>query len=223
MTASKLYYNDSGNENCYFCNSECPNEILVKSFLKKTFTNYDLVLNPDSLYMCRGCYYSMTDKNIKELIMPDDEIKYNQSARTYSWILTENDKQAFSKKHIMDLRMYILNPLYIPFSIIVSVSGKKHLIFRAPISFSFDNYFLQFEEEQVYINIEQLKDRIKLCEKIIAFCGKRVLKYSNYKISKYCLGNVEDKLLNKFFIIKKEKLTELAIFLSRKKEECYDI
>jgi CRISPR type IV-associated protein Csf1 len=221
MTASKLYHNDEGNYNCYFCSSECSNNILVSSFLKKTFTNYNLILNPDSLYMCRGCYYSMTDKSIKELIMPDGEKKYNQSVRTYSWYLTKNEKIVFSKKHIQKLKYYILYPSDIPFSIIISDSGKKHLIFRAPVSYNKDNYFLQFEEEKVYINIKQLEDRIRLCEKIIAFCGKkRLLKYNEYKISKLCLMNIEDSTLDKFFSVRKEKLTELAVFLSRNKEEC---
>ena len=222
MTASKLYFNDSGNEYCYFCNLECSDKILVKSFLKKTFTNYNVVLNPDSLYMCRGCYCSMTDKNIERLCMIDGEIKYNQSARNYSWILTSGYKWAFSKKHIKDLRACVLNPLDIPFSVVIAVSGKKHLIFRSPISYSRDNYYLQFEEEQIYININQLRNRIQLCEKIITFCGKKgITKYSNYIISKYCLNNIEDKILDEFFSIRKEKLTELAVFLSKKKEDCF--
>ena len=224
MTASKLYYNDEGNKNCYFCNSECSNNILVSSFIKKTFTNYNLVKNPNSLYVCKGCYFSMTDKNIKELEMPDEEIKYNQSARTYSWVLTKNFKQAFTKRHIQELKQFILYPIDTPFSIIISNSGKKHLIFRTPISYTRDNYFLQFEEEIIYINIEELKNRIDLCEKIISFCGKKgVMKYSEYKISKYCLDEIDDSILDKFFYIRKEKLTELAVYLSNNKEKCNDI
>jgi len=223
MKASKLYINDFGKEKCVFCNSDCSKKILVSSFIKKTFTNYDLLQNPDGLYMCKGCYFSMTDKSIEELIMPDGEIKTNQSARTYSWVLTKKKKRAFSKRHIKEIKEIVLNPPKPPFAIVISDKGKKHLIFRSLVSYSRDDYVLQFEEESVFVNVKKLKDRIELCERIIAFCGKiNILKYSKFKISKHSLPNVSESLLNQFFSIKEEKLMELAIFLSKNKKECYN-
>lgn len=225
MTASYLYYPDKGNEICVFCSGNCSNNYKALDYIKKTFTNYNLLKNPDGVYICNGCIESISSKNIKELIMPDGEIKKDQSARTYSWVLTKKEKWAYSKRHIMELRKRVLNPPNPPFAIIISDSGKKHIIFRSPIAFDKINYSLQFEEEIIQINTEQLKERIILCEKIIAFCGKKgVLVYDNFRVSKYCLssGMVEEKLLINFLNVKEEQLTQLAVFLSQNKEACFN-
>jgi len=225
MTASYLYYPDEGDEKCVFCGGACSSRYIAKDFIKDTFTNYNFFVNPDGEYICLGCIESIGSKNIEKLIMPDSEIKTNQSARTYSWVLTKNRKRAYSKRHIMELRKEVLNPPDPPFAIIISDSGKKHLIFRSPVSFDKENYFLQFEEESIFINVNRLKDRIILCEKIISFCGKKgILIYDNFRVSKYCLssGMAEENLIINFLNVKDEQLTQLAVFLSRNKEACFN-
>jgi len=225
MTASYLYYADTGKEKCVFCNGNCSQQFKAIDYIKKTFTNYNLLRNPNGKYMCRGCVESISSKNIKKLKMPDGEVKENQSARTYSWVLSKDFKQAYSKRHIKELKEKILNPPNPPFAIIVSESGKKHLIFRASASFDEENYVLQFEEEALNINTKRLKERIILCERIIAFCGKKaILLYDEYKISRYCLssGKMDEEAIINFLRVKDEKLTELAVCLSKNKEGCYN-
>ena len=114
--------------NCFYCGSECGENFPVEKYVKKTFTNHDIVFNPESKFICSDCEYFTG--NGKDIIMIDGECR-NSPPRLYSWIITGREKIAASKAHIKELREICLSPPQTPFKIILSVNGKKNLTFRA--------------------------------------------------------------------------------------------
>jgi CRISPR type IV-associated protein Csf1 len=204
--------------NCFYCGSKCDDNNRVKDYVKKSFTNHDIVFNPESEYICDDCVY-FTGSKI-DIIMIDGEIR-NSVGRSFSWIVTKNEKLAASKSHIKELRKIILNPPEPPFKIILSDSGKKNLAFRCRWQLEKDNYYLQFEEESILINIEDLKNRLYLADRLSAAIGKVAIKKCdaiNYAVA---IENYYHDLSDyeSWLKIMNEPLSRLAVWLAKNKED----
>lgn len=202
---------------CYYCGKVCSDKYHIKDFVKKTFTNVDIVCYPGSKYICEECYYFFNSNS--EIIMIDGEKRIGPP-RLYSWIITNDKKIAATKKHIKELRDIVLNPPELPFRIILSDSGKKNLVFRAKLARIKNNYPVQFEEEIVYVNIEELKNRLLLADKLSAAIGKIAILNCDeisYAITIYnYYNNLND--YEKWLKIYRQPLSRLASWLAKNKE-----
>lgn len=173
LFAPHLYI--AGEHRCFFCGLSCDETHTKKQYVKDTFTNRDIVAFPGSDYVC-GCCVASLD-TIVETKLIDGEVKTGRGGapRTYSWVLTENGNSAFSKKHFCFARETISNPPEPPFSIVFADSGKKQIIFRAPVNYDREIFSIQFEEEQIEIRGLQFEEYLNIATRAAAAIGKKAL------------------------------------------------
>lgn len=203
---------------CFYCGNECDDKCHIKDFVKKTFTNYDIVMYPKSNYICDECVWAFGSKS--QIQMIDGEIREG-NPRNYSWFITETKKIAFTKKHIEEIKYLMFHINVIPFKLILSDSGQKHLIFRASWNYDKDNYIVQFEEQKIVINLKDFAYRLFLCNNLSAAIGKVALlnpdkvQYA-ITVQKYYnnLKNYEEWLK-----IYKKPISQLAVWLAKNKQE----
>jgi len=181
---SKEKYNQ-GNEKCFYCGLFCDETYVKKDYVKKTFTNRDIVKFPGSNYVCGCCVESLA--GLAKTKQIDGTVKTGRggSPRICSWILTENKKIAMTKKHMRVLRRIILKPPKPPFSIILADSGQKQLIFRAPVNHDRNVFSVLLEEKTIEVNKDILKIYLDKAVIVSAAIGKIALKnpdqFINYK------------------------------------------
>lgn len=178
ITASYLFaphLHRPGENLCFFCGMSCDGTNPKKEFVKKTFTNRDIVKYPGSDYVC-GCCVASLDTFVETTLI-DGEVKTGRGGapRTYSWLLTGEANSAFSKKHFDFARETISNPPGHPFSIVLADSGKKQIIFRAPVNYDRDVFSVQFEEDQVEIRSCNWSVYLDVATKTAAAIGKKSL------------------------------------------------
>lgn len=204
---------------CFYCGNQCNNDYLIKDYIKSTFTNYDIVKNPNSNYICDECIWAFSSD--QQIILIDGEIKEKQSPRNFSWIIIKDKKIAATKRNIKELREIILNPPKPPFKIVLSDSGQKHLLFRAIWAQSQDNYLIQFEEEQIIINIIGLQKRLILADKLSAAIGKIAIKNPDKISYAITINNYYDDLTDyeNWLNIYNQPLSRLAAWLAKNKED----
>ena len=208
--------------NCFYCGNKCTDNYLIKNYLKATFTNYDIVKSPESDYICDECVWAFSSN--QQIVLIDGEIKENKSPRYFSWIITKNKKTAATKRHVKELREIILNPPEPPFKIILSDSGQKHLLFRLAWSCSQNNYTVQFEEEQIVVNIAELQRRLIITDRLSAAIGKVAIKDCERMSYAITVNNYYDDLTDyeNWLSIYREPLSRLAAWLSKNKQEAMD-
>lgn len=224
ITASYLFAKEKHNlgiHKCYYCGLPCGEEFTKKEYVKNTFTNRDIVKYPGSDYVCGCCVESLITGYTTKLI--DGEIKTGRggSPRMYSWVLTLNKKIAMTKRHLRVLRRICFCPPEPPFSIILSDSGQKQLIFRAPVNHDRTVFSLLLEEKVILVNPEILKDYLQKAVMISASCGKPSLKnpdnFNTYKNVIEYYGN-ENPIVD-WINIYKTPMGELAAWLCPGKED----
>lgn len=205
---------------CFCCGNKCDSTYKVKDYIKSTFTNYEIVKSPDSNFICSECVWSL-ETNTATIKMIDGEIRSNSTVRLYSWIILENKKIAATKKHINKLREIILNPPEPPFKIVLSESGQKHLLFRSSWALTRNNFPVQLEEETIIVNIEELKKRLIITDKLSAAIGKIAINNPEKISYAITINNYYGDLTDyEYWLnIYREPLSRLAAWLSKNKKE----
>ena len=224
-TASQLFHGKppSGEQICYYCGGARTKEHSIKDLVKPTFTNHADVAFPASQYVCAGCIASMDERAV--VTLHDGTVKGDGNRRNgirmYSWVFNRAGKRAFRKADKKELQQAVLNPPEPPFCIVLADSGKKQLIFRAPVSMGRKYYRVMLEEEHINVIRPRLIKRLELVEKLIAATGKPALREHNYnlaiRINNYW-GSTE--LLEQWLTVSDEPISRLALWLARKREEC---
>lgn len=189
ITASYLFspekYNP-GNLKCFYCGIDCDEQYKKSDFVKKTFTNRDVVKFPGSDYVCGCCVESMRTGG-PDIILIDGDTKTGRSAtpRMYSWVLTKEKTVGFSKRHLDFARGIILNPPDPPFCVILADSGQKQIIFRSPVNYDKNQFMILLEEKEIEVVPKLLSDYIGKATIVSAACGKKSLlnpdEFNNWK------------------------------------------
>ena len=217
----------SGNNNCYYCGADCGNEYRSKGYVKPTFTNRDIVSDRNSEYVCENCVLCFSEK-CNSINLARQETREAQSIRTYSWIITADEKIAYTKAHFHLLKEVVLNPPDPPFMIVLSDSGQKHLIFRSKVAYEKDNFPVSLEDEIIYVKRELLKCYFEVLEPIIAACGKPLLKNTDQNLQKitmivYKTFEEAETFIENLLQCKDKSLLKLATWLSKNKEACNEL
>lgn len=228
MLTATIFFDKSlykeGDNFCYYCGAKCDNTYSSKEFVKDTFTNRDIVFRPNSEFVCGGCVASFSESS--QVILGNGEIREDQRVRQYSWVIDSNGKTAYTKAHLNLLRQIVINPPKPPFSIVLTDSGQKHLVFRSKISMSNTDYTLMLEDTYIDVNVEELKKRFEIVKPIIAAIGKVAIseKKSLNAINRIfeLHGEKAEKIIDDFYSVQSEKLTKLAVWLAPNKEECFE-
>lgn len=187
MTASMLFAGNHnyGDKKCFYCGASCDEQYKTKDYVKPTFTNRDIVKQPGSEYVCKSCINSMSESMTTKQV--DGTIKEGRSGspRLYSWILTKNKKIACTKKHLRVLRRAIISPPYEPFSLILTESGQKQIIFRGIVNYDRDNFYVTLDERNIQVQREKLKKYLQCATYCSAAIGKKALNdpdnFANYR------------------------------------------
>jgi hypothetical protein len=101
------------------------------------------------------------------------------SARMYSWLLSSEAPRAFTKAHIALIRELLTDAEKLPeppFSVILSDSGQKNLIFRAPVAYDKAAFPIMLEEVIYDVDQDILRNRAELAGKISEKIGKPILR-----------------------------------------------
>jgi len=143
--------------------------------------------------------------------------------RMYSWFITQNMRLAFTKGHIATVRDILTNPDSLPeppFVWVLSDSGQKQLIFRAPVAFDKKVFPIMLEEMVINITPVGLRERVALAGCISSKIGKPILKdpatINGYiAAEKVGIGDEFDTWQN----VRLEPLSRLAAWLAPPKEK----
>lgn len=227
LTASKLFdpcaYNP-GIHRCYYCGLDCDDSFPTFEYVKKTFTNRDIVKFPGSCFVCGCCVSSMTTVTTTTLIDGDIKSGRGGAPRTYSWVLSSEGNSAFSKKHLDFARKSLLSPPTPPFSIILADSGKKQIIFRASVNFDRERYVVQLEEEQILVELTSFRQYLDTATIVSAAIGKKALSdpdsFSAYQQFVEYFG--DEKILEQWISIHNHPMAKLAAWVCKGKKDARD-
>lgn len=187
MTASMFFAHSEGNAPCFLCGA--PANVPRDTCIRVGFTNWDETAFPDSEFVCAGCAESMNETADCTLI--DGEVRDSQRRRLYSWLLAEGVQFAATKKHLLQIRAFILDPPSGPFAVALSNSGQKHFVWRTPTNQAGSNLTrVRLEDDVISINKATFEDRLSLASQAVAACGKPGL-YENTTGS-LCLRFIEE-------------------------------
>lgn len=222
MKASSLLASDFGSEVCFYCGCKCGSSLSTREYVKKTFTGYSTVISPASQYVCNGCALSMQEKTTTTMV--DGETRENQRMRSYSWIIKTCEAVAATKAHLTYIRDIMLDPPDPPFAICLADSGQKHLLYRTPINLSRDYYDVMLEEEIIHVSIDDLRDRLELCGRLIAATGRPAIQGKPGQsfliaLQKYYGSETTEQLWARWQPIWCEPISRLAAWLCKSKLE----
>ena len=215
---------NSGENNCFYCGAYCDNRHKTKDYVRDTFTNHDIIKYPNSEFVCQGCVMSL-GSGFEDLDMLDGTVKtFNAltplafAPRKYSWLLTSHKRIAFTKAHIANIREILIDKDKLPeppFAIILSDSGQKQLIFRAPVGLSKDAFPVMLEDRVVDITPESLKERLEIASQISTKIGKPTLN-CGFTVNTYIAARKVgiDACLTVWRKVKHEPLSKIAAWIA---------
>lgn len=210
----------TGPHSCFYCGFVCGDEFPAKKFVQKTFTAVADVANPGGSFVCGGCVASMEEKT--EFTMADGEIRTDK-VRGYSWIVASKST-ALTVKHRDAMRDACVNPPAPPFTIVLSMTGKKHLIYRAAVNLQSTSLTVQLETDRIAYSPRDLADRIDLGLAVSEAAKASLRPFSNQKMPSMMdglnsvqlirLAGADETLLNRWQKVAGQSLTRLALFLA---------
>jgi CRISPR type IV-associated protein Csf1 len=220
LTTPQLFarYTPAGSHHCFYCGGQCDTQHAAADVVRSTFTALDTVtLSP---YVCYGCTVAMAEGI--EITTADGAVKTNQKTRGYSWIVTRATRTACTKAHRQLLLDTCLSPPDAPYSICISDSGQRHLLYRTPVCWSRDVVTATLEGEPVTYRPPQLVERLRLARMIAAATGKPALRESMTAQTQMRIVEHYDRddALAAWLACQNDPLSRLAAWLCPPKEEC---
>jgi hypothetical protein len=163
-----------GDHHCALCFAACSDEHPTDTVVPD-WSGYPGAADPTKPYACHGCYLATQTPLVNG--KPDRA----GQARLYSWVLWEGGMRRLTKSTEADgqgvsdldrLREACLNPPAAPFSLTLSISGQKHLLYRTPVNLSREVVTAQLEIERVTYRPGDLRARLDLAKRVAAAAGK---------------------------------------------------
>ena len=207
-----------GDHRCFYCGARCGSCYTAKEYVKKTFTARDTVCGGE--HVCEGCVIALNQN--ATVFFFDGATKSNQKTQFYSWVITSQDVVAASKAHRDYLFGTCIAPPAPPYSIVISNSGKKHILYLGKVCYSRDIATVLLETETITYRTSDLRCRVQLCKKIAAVVGKPSLseRINISQLTKIIEYHNDESLIDRLLSAREEPLTRLAIWLTPGKKEC---
>lgn len=189
LTAPQLFATAHGRKlnpgpyRCWYCGGSCDEKYPAELIVKPTCTVRQYVAAPDSLYVCVGCIEAFNERAQIQVVgesilrgVPDHPEKPKpQKVRGYSWVITGSEAIAATKAHLVWLQETCLHPPDPPFAICLTDSGKKHLIYLAPIVVDRNHVSLVLEDRPINYSTEELGEAVTLTTDLVRAVGKKAL------------------------------------------------
>lgn len=139
-----------------------------------SFTNQNLAAAPDSDAVCEACAALLSKETWEAYVRarPERGLKTGHAVswRNYSHVFAPGLHACPGRA---EWREWLLDPPGPPFVFVVSLSGQKHLIFRARVAHSRDAYPVQMEEETVYLARREYAGLLDAVEALLALGARR--------------------------------------------------
>jgi hypothetical protein len=218
LLASAFGISDGGKHRCYYCGAKCSGEISAADWVKDSFTSRDTVFGGG--YVCVGCTIALNES--ADIAMIDGERRSGQKTRCYSWVITPEKAFAATKAHRAELLRVCLDPPLPPYSIVISDSGQKHLLYRGVVCHTADACVATIEGDRVSYTRDELSARVVLAKKLIAASGKPALAdpFTANTGMRIAAHHGDDAIVNLWDVVREESLSRLALWLAPPKEEC---
>lgn len=151
-------------ERCFFCGAPCGQGDRVK--LTASFSDWRNVACPDSEFRCVGCALAMKEK------WDRPGADKPQKMRNYSWVIYEDQALSFKSSEAPAMLPHLLRPLSTPFSVAVSKSGQRHLLFRTAVNYTREAIDVRMDDEPVTYRPTELLSRVRLAAELIPYVGR---------------------------------------------------
>lgn len=190
-------------DHCWLCGGKTGGRGMpTKKAIKDTFTDRDKARWPASSSVCPGCVFCLS----------------YMSLRNYSILATQNELRHPGRAEIRDM---LLEPPEPPFVFCVAVSGQKWLHFRAQISYSRDDYYVQYEETPVYVSrplLAYLLERVEMLYSVFVKAEILTGQYGQNRIKQFGLAEFQ-RIENELAPHRGSRLFDLAVFVAQKQEK----
>ena len=157
---------------CWLCGGDTENlGWCSKDVIGSAFTDSNSAKAIHSQTVCYSCAALMKKEGwelacAKHNISPYFPVKDDKPPFLSNWMFNSHvfSLQGWRTINRIQAREELLNPPKPPFIITLADSGKKHVIFRAKINQSINDYFVQLDENTVLINRELFAKTLEVFE-----------------------------------------------------------
>src|SRR5271170_5086680 len=137
---------EDGESLCFYCGASCTKRYAACDYVLSSFTGRNNVIQPGSYRVCSGCVLCLRESCDVEMIDGVSRHVAKAAMRSFSWVLSDR-MLAASKAHLTQLRHVCLFPPEPTYAIVLSDSGKKHLLYRGVVNHSREVVTVTLEEE----------------------------------------------------------------------------
>lgn len=156
----------SSDQSCWLCAGEVKDKgEKINSVIGAAFTDSLSAKCKSSDLICKPCAALMKKETWEQACIkfghsPNFPIKEGKKPFLMNWMFANH---VFAKGLWMmpgrkEAREILLNPPPPPFVIVLTEVGKKHIIFKASVSYSTENFLVQFDEDTIEVNAEKFKE-----------------------------------------------------------------
>ena len=216
--------NNAGVHHCFYTGLFCDELNSVDDRVKSTFTDcFDKPGSAGARYVSNVALSAMNEKAKIELC--DGSTRENQKIRTYSWYIEEGRNIAFTKSHKLWLRSFLFEKRKTPFSLVITTTGQKHILYKAPVNYSVDNFIVQFDNYQFFVDLADLKGALVVLDLLSFYLGKKSLENFDIilvgfsKIIKDIGQEKGEALLEEYDNLSNLKVFPFYLFLTKSKED----
>ncbi|MFU8927570.1 hypothetical protein [Acinetobacter puyangensis] len=217
-------------EKCWLCGGNTENlGHHIKDVITSSFTDTNQAKCLDSQTVCYSCAALMKKEAWlaaceKHGHSPYFPVKDDKKPALANWMFSSHvfSKDGWLRPSRQEFANILTNPPKPPFVITIAEVGKKHVIFRAQISYSEDKFFVQFDEEQILVNVNTFKDILALVEDAYTLFSKDSILTGDYNQAAILKAGfkVWREYEAKLIPIRKQykQMLKVACFVARKSE-----
>lgn len=220
----------SNDDKCWLCGGETEGQgWRVKDVISSAFTDGNLAKEPTSSTICYSCT-ALMKKEAWELACekhgysPYFPVKDDKKPCVANWMFSSHvfSKDGWVRPERSAIAGFLLNPPKPPFVITLADVGKKHVIFKAQVSHSVDDFFVNIDEQTIKVNRQTFSNLLELVEGAYCHFSKDSILTGDYNQHAVMTAGLkvwrgfEDKL--RVFRETDKDLLKLACFVARKRE-----
>lgn len=205
------FVSDASGE-CVVCGSNFTGGVLASRMFGTNYTDWSRHKNPEGQHVCRACAWSMM-LNVAT---------GRQMLSRYSFVASTDGLVLCNR---IEMRDALVNPPVAPFVAVCAVSQKKHLLTKAPVSYSRDRFQVMLEEEIVDITLTDFIKDVKTVEALRGLgCTKEEIESRNFRYERlkdWGMENMES-VLDILMPMAKRRQFQVALFVAQKNEDQED-